>query len=224
MDGLVKMSYIYNKEIHTQQVGIEVNKMGKKQEVKYRVIPETLMKDVVEFIDEMQFEASKLDSTENHHLLNLCNYLISCLINSDSFNDDFDKDKDEDDEGDFNPEEYGYEIPDEAFDWESSSTDYREYDFGDMSEEEYERMMEDAEKLFNGYRDKYKGKTKRINKPGMTLEQFKKELIKDIDLSPEEKFELYYHEHNLRNNKVNKVKKISFDSMLKKLGLKKNKK
>ena len=191
--------------------------MGKKHKIKYRIIPDSLMKDLVEFIDEMQFDASKSNTTESHHLLNLCNYLISCLINSDSFNDDFGKD----DEGDINPEEYGYEIPDDAIDWESSSTDYREYDFGDMSEEEYDRMMEDAEKLFKGYRDKYKGKTKRVNKPGMTLEQFKKELMKDKDLSPEEKFELYYHEHNLRNNKI---KKTSFDSMIKKLGLKKSKK
>ena len=192
--------------------------MGKKYKVKYRVIPEILMKDIVEFIDEMQFEASKLNSTESHHIINLCNYLISCLINSDSFNDDFEKD---DDEGDFNPEEYGYEIPEDAIDWDSSSTDYREYEFGDMTEEEYDRMMEEAEKLFTGYRDRYKGKTKRVNKPGMTLEQFKKELMKDKDLSPEEKFELYYHEHNLRNNKI---KKTSFDSMIKKLGLKKSNK
>ena len=194
--------------------------MGKKQKVKYRVIPETLMRDIVEFIDEMQFEASKTNSTESHHVINLCNYLISCLINSDSFNDDFDKDDEEGDEGDFNPEEYGYEIPDDAIDWESSSTDYREYDFGDMSEEEYDRMMEDAEKLFKGYRDKYKGKTKRVNgKSNMTLEQFKKELKKDRELTPEEKFELYYHERELRTNKL-----TSFDSMIKKLGLKKSKK
>ena len=46
--------------------------MGKKHKVKYRIIPESLMKDLVEFIDEMQFEASKTNSTESHHLLNLC--------------------------------------------------------------------------------------------------------------------------------------------------------
>ena len=210
------MSYIYIKEIHTQQVGIEVNKMGKKQKVKYRVIPETLMKDVVEFIDEMQFEASKTNTTESHHLLNLCNYLISCLINSDSFTDDFDRD----DPDDFNPEEYGYEIPEDAIDWDSTSTDYTEYDFGNMSEEDYEQMMNDADKLFKGYKDKYKGKTKRINgKSNMTLEQFKKELKKDRELTPEEKFELYYHERELRDNKL-----TSFDSFLKKSGLKKSKK
>ena len=188
--------------------------MGKKQKVKYRVIPDTLMKDLVEFIDEMQFEASKTNTTESHHLLNLCNYLISCLINSDSFNDDFEKDDDSD------TEEYGYEIPDDAIDWDSSSTDYTEYDFGNMSEEDYEQMMNDADKLFKGYRDKYKGKTKRINGKGsMTLEQFKKELKKDRELTVEEKFELYYHERELRNNKL-----TSFDSFLKKSGLKKSNK
>ena len=40
--------------------------MGKKHRVKYRIIPDTLMKDLVEFIDEMQFEAAKMDTTENH--------------------------------------------------------------------------------------------------------------------------------------------------------------
>ena len=190
--------------------------MGKKHKVKYRIIPDSLMKDLVEFIDEMQFEASKKNSTESHHLLNLCNYLISCLINSDSFNDDFGKD----DEEDFDTEEYGYEIPEDAIDWDSTSTDFTEYDFGDISDEDYERMMKDADKLFKGYRDKYKGKTKRVNGKGsMTLEQFKKELKKDRELTPEEKFELYYHERELRTNKLN-----SFDSFLKKLGLKKSKK
>ena len=174
------------------------------------------MKDLVEFIDEMQFEAAKLDIPENHHVINLCNYLISCLINSDSFNDDFGKD----DEEDFDTEEYGYEIPDDAIDWESSSTDYAQYDFGDISDEDYEKMMNEADKLFKGYKDKYKGKTKRVNgKSNLSLEQFKKELKKDKELSAEEKFELYYHERELRNNKL-----TSFDSMIKKLGLKKSKK
>ena len=174
------------------------------------------MKDLVEFIDEMQFEAAKSDIPENHHVINLCNYLISCLINSDSFNDDFGKD----DEEDFDTEEYGYEIPEDAIDWDSTSTDFTEYDFGDISDEDYERMMKDADKLFKGYRDKYKGKTKRVNGKGsMTLEQFKKELKKDRELTPEEKFELYYHERELRTNKL-----TSFDSMIKKLGLKKSKK
>jgi len=190
--------------------------MGKKHKVKYRIIPDSLLKDLVEFIDEMQFEASKTNTTESHHLLNLCNYLISCLINSDGFTDDFDRD----DPDDFNPEEYGYEIPEDAIDWDSTSTDYTEYDFGNMSEEDYEQMMNDADKLFKGYKDKYKGKTKRINgKSNMTLEQFKKELKKDRELTPEEKFELYYHERELRDNKL-----TSFDSFLKKSGLKKSKK
>ena len=187
--------------------------MGRKQKVKYRIIPESLMIDLVEFIDEVQFEASKVDSVENHHLLNLCNYLISCLINSDAFTDEFGTDEDIEDMDD-----YGYDIPDEAFKWDSSATDYTEYDFGNMSDEEYEKMMNEVDKLFN----RYKGETKRVNgnnKNSMTLEQFKKELKKDKDLSPEEKFELYYHERSKRKNKI-----TSLDSMIKKLGLKKSEK
>jgi len=182
--------------------------MGKKQKVKYRVIPDTLLKDLVEFIDEMQFEASKTNSTESHHLLNLCNYLISCLINSDSFTDDFGMDKDEDD----------YDIPDEAYDWDSTSTDFRSYDFEDMTDEEYEKMLRAADELFSGYHEKYKkyrGKIKRINGKGnLSLEQFKKELKDDKDLTPEEKFELYYDEYDKRNNKP-----ASLDSLLYELGL-----
>jgi hypothetical protein len=185
--------------------------MGKKHKVKYRIIPDALLKDLVEFIDEMQFEAAKTDSVENHHLLNLCNYLISCLINSDGFTDDFGKDEDSD------IEEYGYDIPEDAIDWESTSTDFTEYDFDGISDEDYERMMKDADKLFKGYRDKYKGKIKRVNgKSNLSLEQFKKELKKDKELSAEEKFELYYHERELRTNKP-----ISLDSIIKKVGLKK---
>ena len=109
---------------------------------------------------------------------------------------------------------------DENIDWDSTSTDFRSYDFEDMTDEEYEKMLRAADELFSGYNKKYKGKTKRVNGKGsMTLEQFKKELKKDRELTPEEKFELYYHERELRNNKL-----TSFDSMIKKLGLKKSKK
>ena len=192
--------------------------MGKKHKVKYRIIPDSLLKDLVEFIDEMQFEAAKTDSVENHHLLNLCNYLISCLINADGFTDEYGREDLEDD--DMNTEDYGYEIPDDAIDWESSSTDYAQYDFGDISDEDYEKMMNEADKLFRGYKDKYKGKTKRVNgKSNLSLEQFKKELKKDKELSAEEKFELYYHERELRNKKP-----ISLDSIIKKAGLKKSNK
>ena len=40
------------------------------------------------------------------------------------------------------------------------------------------------------------------------LDSVKKELNKDRELSAEEKFELYYHERELRNNKI-----TSFDSL-----------
>jgi len=182
--------------------------MGKKHRVKYRIIPDTLMKDLVEFIDEMQFEAAKTDTTENHHLINLCNYLISCLINADGFSEDFGSDDDDDSI---------HDIPDDAIEWDSTSTDFREWNFKYLSDDDYEKMMGEADRIFNKYNDKYKGKTKRVNGKGkISLEKFKKELLADRDLSPEEKFELYYDEYDKRKNKIG-----SLDSILSKLGIKK---
>lgn len=187
--------------------------MGKKHKVKYRIIPDTLMKDLVEFIDEMQFEAAKMDTVENHHLINLCNYLISCLINSDGFSEDFGRD-DEEENDDYDI----HEIPDDAFDWDSTSSDFKQYNFKNLSDEDYEKMMTEADRLFNKYNDKYKGKRKRTNgKNSIPLEQFKKDLKADKDLTPEEKFELYYDEYCKRRNKL-----TSFNSFLKKLGLTKS--
>ena len=181
--------------------------MSKKQRIKYRVIPEKLMKDLVEFIDEMQFEAAKVNTTENHHLINLCNYLISCLINSDSFNKDYGKDVKKDDEDKY---------------WTSSSTtdyDYFTFEAGEMSEEEYERLMNAFDSFMSGFNKETKKNKHKKHTPKKTLKKFESDLRRDIDLTPEEKFELYYDEHTKRNNEP-----ISFDDVLKELGIKKPKK
>mgnify|MGYP003113353871 CR=1 FL=1 len=185
--------------------------MGKKHRVKYRIIQETLMRDLVEFIDEIQFDAAKIDTPENHHLINLCNYLISCLINADGFTEDFGKDDDEDNI---------HDIPDDAIKWDSTPTDSVEFEFKYLSDDDYEKMMSEASKIFNKYNDKYRGKTKRVNgKSKISLEKFKRELLADNDLTPEEKFELYYDEYDKR-----KKKKGSLDSILFELGIKKSNK
>ena len=166
--------------------------MSRKQRIKYRVIPEKLMKDLVEFIDEVQFEATKVSSVENHHLINLANYLVSCLINSDSFTEDI---------GGKEPE------------------DFFTYDMGDMTEEEYEKLLD----AFDSFMFKYKKETNKETKktkhkhkhiPKQTLKKFESDLRRDVDLTAEEKFELYYDEHCKR-----KDKDISFDDLLNNLGI-----
>ncbi len=164
--------------------------MSRKHRIKYRVIPEKLMKDLVEFIDEVQFEATKVSSVENHHLINLCNYLVSCLINSDSFTEDV-----------------GGKEPD----------DFLTYDMGDMTEEEYQRLLD----AFDSFMFKYKKETKKETKktkhkhtPKKTLKKFESDLRRDVDLTAEEKFELYYDEYCKRGKDD-----ISFGDILKELGI-----
>jgi len=170
--------------------------MGKKREkVKFRIIPEKLMKDLVEFIDEIQFEASKVNTSESHHLINLANYLISSLINSDSFNEAYRINKKPSDE-------------DEQY-WTSSSTDFLSYDI-DMTDEEYEKLLNSFDSFMRGFNKETK-KT--------TLEEFASDLKHDIDLTPKEKFELYYDEYRKRKNRGE-----SMDVVLKELGIKKPKK
>ena len=179
--------------------------MSKNQKVKFRIIPEKLMKDLVEFIDEMQFEATKVNTSESHHLINLCNYLISSLINSDGFTEEFGKDKDKETSSD-----------DDKY-WTSSSTDYFSFDMSDLSEEEYERLLKTFDSFMKGFQKETKKPTDKGNKK--TLKEFEYDLIDDTDLTAEEKFELYYDEYRKRKNKSR-----SMDSVLKELGIKKYKK
>ena len=49
--------------------------------MKYKIIPDDIVKNLIEFIDEIQFEAAKTNSPDDLHRINFCNYLISELMN-----------------------------------------------------------------------------------------------------------------------------------------------
>ena len=49
---------------------------------RYRLVPDDIVKNLVEFLDEIQFEAAQASSSESVQVINLCNYLITQLINS----------------------------------------------------------------------------------------------------------------------------------------------
>ena len=57
---------------------------------KYKLIPEDIVKNMIDFLDEYQFEAAKENPTTNPealHKINFCNFMINELLNS---NDGFD--------------------------------------------------------------------------------------------------------------------------------------
>ena len=49
---------------------------------KYKLIKEDSIKNIIEFLDEIQFEAAKLNTTDAHHQVNFCNWAINELLNS----------------------------------------------------------------------------------------------------------------------------------------------
>ena len=46
---------------------------------KYIVIPKDLQKNLINFLDEVQFEAAKLKTNDNMHIVNFCSYAIKEL-------------------------------------------------------------------------------------------------------------------------------------------------
>ena len=67
----------------------------------------------------------------------------------------------------------------------------------DMTKKEIRRMMAQFDKFFVGWDKAYK-KSKHVEKKeknNQSLKDFGRNLKVDRDLSPEEKFELYYDEH-----------------------------
>ena len=63
--------------------------------MKYKIIPDDIVKNLIEFIDEIQFEAAKTNTPDDLHRINFCNYLISELMNGlDGFDLEDQDDKD----------------------------------------------------------------------------------------------------------------------------------
>ena len=80
-------------------------------------------------------------------------------------------------------------------------------------------MMNQFEGFFKGWDKSFKN-TKHTTGKKKTLRQFRNNLIKDDELTPQEKFELYYEEYQKEKDKKNKPKDLN--TILKKLGLRKS--
>ena len=50
--------------------------------MKYRLISNDTIKNLIDFLDEIQFDAAKENTTEAHHQVNFCNWAINELLNS----------------------------------------------------------------------------------------------------------------------------------------------
>ena len=174
---------------------------------KYKLIKEDTMKNLIEFLDEVQFDAATDGSTEDMHKVNFCNWAINELLNSPEA-----RIKDVTDSKPKKPQKKSRDdYVDETFmDW----------NLPDMSDDDYEKLVDTFDAFLRGWEEEYyknnpkkKPKHDRPFKPHledvaeyMSLEDIKEMLLDDPELTDHERFELYYEEH-LRVQKEKKKAK-----------------
>ena len=178
--------------------------------MKYKIIPDDIVKNLIEFLDEIQFEAASGNKPDDLHRINFVNWMISELMNGlDGFDLEDSEYKDKLSTGD---------LMDRWDQIDSYRKDLR-MDFPeDMSEEEWKKLIQQFDSFIDGWDKEYKKSNYRDKLKRNGLKKFLSELRIDHELTPKEKFELYYEEHkSLKKEKEAK----SLAESLKKAGLKK---
>ena len=178
--------------------------------MKYKIIPDDIVKNIIEFLDEIQFEAASGNKPDDLHRINFINWMISELMNGlDGFDLEDPEDKDKLSTGD---------LMDRWDTIDKYSKDLR-MDFPeDMSEEEWKKLIQQFDSFIDGWDKAYTKSNWRDKAKRSGLKKFLSELKIDHELTDKEKFELYYEEHrSIEKSKESK----SLNDSLKKAGLKK---
>ena len=180
--------------------------------MKYKIIPDDIVKNLIEFLDEIQFEAAKVNSTDAHHQVNFCNWAINELLNSYNVmtTKDFRKSKDD-------PKPPKRKKRDDYID-----ETFMDWNLPDMSDKEFEKLVDQFDAFLRGQEKEYlkdNKKKKPKNKEGKewkpriedvaqhcSLEEIRDMLLDDPELTDYERFELYYEEHE----RVKREKKFIF--------------
>ena len=187
---------------------------------KYIIITKDLYDNLLDFLDEIQFDIAGNNDKESMHKVNFISWAINELMNShQAF---FPKQKK-------SREDY----VDETFmDW----------NLPEMSDEDYNKLVDQVDNFLKGWEKEYNKKSKKKStkepksdsklKPQskekfvpplndiaeyMSLEEIKEYLLEDDDLTDEERFDLYYEEYCRVQEEKNSM---SYDELLRKSGVK----
>ena len=116
--------------------------------MKYKIIPEDTIKNLIEFLDEIQFDAAKVNTTEAHHQVNFCNWAINELLNSYNVMAAKDFRKSKDDKKKPNKKTRDDYIEETFMDW----------NLPDMSDKEYEKLVDEFDAFLRGWEKEYNKK------------------------------------------------------------------
>ena len=174
---------------------------------KYIIITKDLQKNLIEFLDEIQFDIAGNTDKDSMHKVNFISWAIGELVNS--FEAYFPKKKSRED------------YVDETFmDW----------NLPEMSDEEYNKLVDQVDGFLRAWEKEYqKGKPKKEPvqkkpyKPEVddvleycSLDEIIDFLKDDPELTDVERFELYYDEREKRRERKNS---LSYEQLLKKSGV-----
>ena len=187
---------------------------------KYKIIPEDLHKSLIDFLDEIQFDAATEGDTDSMHKVNFCNWAINELLNS------FDG--------------YIKEEPKKKSRQDYVDETFMDWNLPEMTDEEYEKLVDSFDSFLRSWETEYnknpkkkpiKERPKKNFRPHvedvaeyMSLEEIEDFLKDDPELTDQERFELYYQEH-LRVKEEKRRKKEergakSMDKIMKELDIK----
>ena len=195
--------------------------------MKYKIISVDIIKNLIEFLDEIQFDAAKEGTTDDMHKVNFCNWAINELLNSYNVvtTKDFRKSKDD-------PKKPKKKSRDDYVD-----ETFMDWNLPEMSDDEYKKLVDQFDNFLRAWEKEYL-KNNPLKKPKdkseegewkprvedvaqhCSLEEIRDMLLDDNELTDKERFDLYYEEHE----RVQKEKKIkdskSLNQILKKIKLK----
>ena len=179
--------------------------------MKYKIIEESVVKNIIEFLDEIQFESTNSSDPTDIHRINFCNWVISELMNS---TDGYDS-EDEMEDGNSSTEE---EIKNRYKDIERYRESLRKDFPEDMTEEDWRKLINTFDAFVEGFNKESKKTEHKKNAKNCDLKEFESQLRMDRELSPHEKFELYYDERKKQKGDIEE-EGISYKKMLNDLGI-----
>ena len=189
--------------------------------MKYKIISNDTIKNLIDFLDEVQFDAAKENTAEEMQKVNFCNWAINELINSHNVITIKDVRKSKDDPKPPKKKKRDDYIEETFMDW----------NLPDMDDEEFENLVDQFDAFLRGWEKEYNKdnknkKPKKSNgkewKPRIedisehcSLEEIRDMLLDDPELTDAERFDLYYTEHE--RVQKSKVPKYTLTELCKKL-------
>ena len=184
----------------------------KNKKNKYILITKDLQKNLIDFLDEVQLEAAKLNTTENMHIVNFCSFAIEELLSG------------------LDAELIPKSKPQKKSRDQFLDETFMDWNLPEMDDEEYEKFVNQVDGFLRAWEKEYMKDNpnepiqRKPYKPEVddvmqycSLDEIVDFLKDDPELTDQERFELYYDERDKRRERESGM---SYEQLLKKSGVK----